>query len=264
MGVFICGGRVHSRGGLFRIPVALWMWRHKSFSPLSPTVSLLTGCGVFVVGIWILVQKADYLSLLASSTFAATAIILIITGVVVMATAILGCFSVYKEHKGLLRLYFMLLLIIFLLVTIAGVLAFIYQQQLSDELKWHLNNIMVENYNQPGQESVTQSVDKLQQEFHCCGSVNSTDWERSLYVQSSSAEGRKVPDSCCKTKTERCGIRTHPSNIYREGGCITKLENFLSEHLFIIGVIGIGVALLQVMGMIFTCCLYRSIKSDPY
>uniref|UniRef100_UPI00358DE0BB CD151 antigen n=1 Tax=Myxine glutinosa TaxID=7769 RepID=UPI00358DE0BB len=228
-------------------------------------VFLLTGCGVLVVGIWILVQKADYLSLLASSTFAATAIILIITGVVVMATAIIGCVSVYKELKELLRLYFVLLLIIFLLVIIAGVLAFIYQQQLSDELKWHLNHTMVENYNQPGQESVTQSVDKLQQEFKCCGSINYKDWQGSRYIHSSSAEGRTVPDSCCKSITETCGNRIHPSNIYNEeGGCITKLERFVSDHLFIIGVVGIGVALLQVMGMIFTCCLYRSIKSEPY
>lgn len=32
-----------------------------------------------------------------------------------------------------------------------------------------------------------------------------------------------------------------------QGGCITKLEQFLADHLLIIGAVGIGVACLQVI-----------------
>lgn len=31
-----------------------------------------------------------------------------------------------------------------------------------------------------------------------------------------------------------------------QGGCITKLEQFLADHLLVIGAVGIGVACLQV------------------
>ena len=52
-------------------------------------------------------------------------------------------------------------------------------------------------------------------QFKCCGSNSSSDWAESLWVHSAEAQGRLVPDSCCKTETEGCGHRDHPSNIYK-------------------------------------------------
>lgn len=77
-----------------------------------------------------------------------------------------------------------------------------------------------------------------------------------------------------------------------QGGCITKLETFIQEHLRIIGAVGLGIACVQVrarqggpagagtrgagghvrscwphvqvFGMIFTCCLYKSLKLEHY
>ncbi|CAN0428727.1 CD151 antigen-like isoform X1 [Lampetra fluviatilis] len=225
----------------------------------------LTGAGVMAVGVWTLVEKGDYLSLLASSTFATTAYILILAGSVVMLTGLLGCCAVVRERRGCLAAYCGLLLLIFLLEVIAGILAYLYRQQLSEELKSHMNKTIVESYGQPDQQRVTDAMDKLQQEFKCCGSHDWNDWQRSDWVKVAAAEGRLVPDSCCKSPTTHCGRRDHPSNINRvEGGCITKLEVILQEHLLLIGAVGIGVACLQVLGMILTCCLYRSIKLDPY
>ncbi|MED6261216.1 Tetraspanin-11, partial [Ataeniobius toweri] len=136
---------------------------------------------------------------------------------------------------------------------------------LSDELKEHLSQTMTENYAQQGKETITSAVDRLQQDFKCCGSNHSQDWMLSVYIRSEQSGNRVVPDSCCKTITPACGRRDHPSNIYKvEGGCITKLEQFLADHLLVIGAVGIGVACLQICGMVFTCCLHRRIKMDPY
>ncbi|KAF3705149.1 Tetraspanin-11 [Channa argus] len=223
------------------------------------------GAAVLAVGIWTLVKKSDYLSLLASSTFAVSAYILILAGALVVITGFLGCCAVIREQRRCLSTYFFCLLLIFLIELVAGVLAYVYYQKLSDELKQHLNQTMTENYDQPGKEAITLAVERLQQDFKCCGSNNSNDWMASVYISSKLAEGRVVPDSCCKTITPRCGKRDHPSNIYKvEGGCITKLEQFLADHLLIIGAVGIGVACLQICGMVFTCCLYKRIKMDPY
>uniref|UniRef100_A0A673BK51 Tetraspanin n=1 Tax=Sphaeramia orbicularis TaxID=375764 RepID=A0A673BK51_9TELE len=198
------------------------------------------GAAVLGVGVWTLVEKSDYLSLLASSTFAVSAYILILAGGLVVVTGFLGCCAVIREQRSCLSM-------------------------LSEELKQHLNQTMTENYAQPGKDAITFAVDRLQQDFKCCASNNSHDWLQSVYILSEQAEGRMVPDSCCKTITPYCGRRDHPSNIYKvEGGCITKLEQFLADHLLIIGAVGIGVACLQICGMVFTCCLYRRIKMDPY
>lgn len=225
----------------------------------------LAGLAVMAVGIWTLALKSDYISLLASSTYLATAYILVVAGVVVMVTGVLGCCATFKERRNLLRLYFILLLIIFLLEIIAGILAYVYYQQLNTELKENLKDTMVKRYHQSGHEGVSSAVDKLQQEFHCCGSNNSQDWQDSEWICSGEADSRVVPDSCCKTMVAGCGKRDHASNIYKvEGGCITKLETFIQEHLRVIGAVGIGIACVQVFGMIFTCCLYRSLKLEHY
>ncbi|XP_041846434.1 CD151 antigen-like [Melanotaenia boesemani] len=225
----------------------------------------LAGGVVMAVGVWTLVEKSDYISLLSSKTYATSAYILVLAGAIVMVTGVLGCCATFKEQRRLLRVYFVLLLCIFLLEILAGVLAYIYYQQLNEELKQNLRETLIQKYGQTQQEHITIAVDKLQQEFKCCGSNSSSDWVESKWIHFASAEGRKVPDSCCKSLTPRCGLRDHPSNIYKvEGGCITKLEKFILDHLKIIGAVGVGIACVQIIGMVFTCCLYRSLKAEPY
>uniref|UniRef100_A0A8C1VE58 Tetraspanin n=1 Tax=Cyprinus carpio TaxID=7962 RepID=A0A8C1VE58_CYPCA len=201
----------------------------------------LAGGAVMAVGIWTLVEKSDYISLLSSKIYAVSAYILIMAGVTVMVTGVLGCCATFKEQRRLLRV-------------------------LNEELKENLRETMVQKYDQPEQEHVTKAVDKLQQEFKCCGSNSSSDWLESVWIRSIDADSRSVPDSCCKSPVIKlCGRRDHPSNIYKvEGGCITKLENFILNHLQIIGAVGVGIACVQIVGMFFTCCLYRSLKSEPY
>lgn len=61
------------------------------------------GGGVVMgVGIWTLIDKGDYLSLLASSTFAVSAYILLLAGGLVMVTGFLGCCAVIREQRSLL------------------------------------------------------------------------------------------------------------------------------------------------------------------
>lgn len=64
----------------------------------------LAGLAVMAVGIWTLALKSDYISLLASGTYLATAYILVVAGVVVMVTGVLGCCATFKERRNLLRL----------------------------------------------------------------------------------------------------------------------------------------------------------------
>lgn len=54
------------------------------------------------VGIWTLVDKSDYVSLLSSSAYSFAAYVLITAGAVVLLTGILGCCATVKESKRLL------------------------------------------------------------------------------------------------------------------------------------------------------------------
>lgn len=216
------------------------------------------------MGVWTLVEKSDYISLLNSGFYSASAYLLIAAGAIIILTGLIGCCAILKEIKSLLIVYLILLFSIFLLEIIAGVLAFIKYQELDEELQHNLKQSMQQKYQQPGQDSVTQAVDRLQQEFKCCGSNSSSDWSDSAWIQDNSNE-LVVPDSCCKTPGELCRRRDHPSNIYRvEGGCIKKLEMFILKQLYILGALSVGIAFLQLLGMMFTCCLYGTLKDSPY
>ncbi|XP_028306707.1 CD151 antigen [Gouania willdenowi] len=232
----------------------------------------LAGGAVLAVGVWTLVEKSDYISLLNSSLYSTSAYLLIAAGATVIITGIIGCCATLKEIKSLLIVYLVLLLCIFLLEIIAGVLAYItYQEcfppicfQLDEELQQNLKITMQQKYRQPGEESITDAVDRLQQEFKCCGSQNFSDWKNNLWIKTPKNQ-LLVPDSCCKTPSELCGRSDHPSNIYRlEGGCIMKLEEFILSQFYILSAVGIGIAFLQLVGMMFTCCLYHNLKEDPY
>ncbi|XP_072407872.1 tetraspanin-11 isoform X2 [Chiloscyllium punctatum] len=229
----------------------------------------MAGAGVLTIGTWTLTEKRDYLSLLPSSTFAVSAGILIFAGSLVLVTGFLGCCAVVREQQAGLAAYFSLLLLIFLTELVAGILACVYYQRLNEELMQNLNKTMMENYARPGEEVVTYSIDQLQQDFKCCGSNSSADWQHSVYILSPTSGNRLVPDSCCKTVTEACGRRDHPSNIYKvEGGCITVFEQTLAENTLIIGAVGIGVACLQLIGAVMTACficaLIREQEEEEY
>lgn len=62
----------------------------------------LAGGAVLAVGVWTLVEKSDYISLLSSSLYSASAYILIAAGVIVIVTGIVGCCATLKEMKSLL------------------------------------------------------------------------------------------------------------------------------------------------------------------
>uniref|UniRef100_A0A8C2D098 Tetraspanin n=1 Tax=Cyprinus carpio TaxID=7962 RepID=A0A8C2D098_CYPCA len=204
----------------------------------------LAGGAVMAVGIWTLVEKSDYISLLSSKIYAVSAYILIMAGVTVMVTGVLGCCATFKEQRRLLRVVRNTFKYLLALEDCLGLWS--YHCLLRSDLVAELNQTVIE--------------------VSSCGSNSSSDWLESVWIRSINADSRSVPDSCCKSPVIKlCGRRDHPSNIYKvEGGCITKLENFILNHLQIIGAVGVGIACVQIVGMFFTCCLYRSLKSEPY
>ncbi|KAG9330317.1 hypothetical protein JZ751_025760, partial [Albula glossodonta] len=77
-------------------------WIYQGNGQFSDRRVELGGAAVMAVGIWTLIEKSDYLSLLASSAFAVSAYILILAGGLVMVTGFLGCCAVIQEQRSCL------------------------------------------------------------------------------------------------------------------------------------------------------------------
>ncbi|XP_053319620.1 tetraspanin-11-like [Spea bombifrons] len=227
------------------------------------------GAAVIGMGLWTLIEKSSYITFLATSTLSVSASILLFAGSVVMVAGFLGCCAMSREHKGCLSVYLSIIISVYAAELAAGLLAYIYYDTISEELKEHLNQTIVRHYAEPGKEYITDAIDQMQEDLRCCGSNSYADWKYSLYINSEKSDGRVVPDSCCKTVTPYCGKRDHPSNIFKvEIGCISKLEEFLQEHLLIIGAVSVGIACFQLVGVFLTACflcvLYKEEKEDSY
>jgi CD151 antigen len=95
--------------------------------------------------------------------------------------------------------------------------AYIYERNVSDELNMTLSDTFMKGY--AVSERVTKAVDLMQQNFFCCGAIRFEEYRDSVWLRSNRAdlmrprENRKVPDSCCITWTDGCGVSDHPSNI---------------------------------------------------
>lgn len=134
----------------------------KNFFHIYNFIFLVSGGCVLFLGLWTILTKHGYVSLLTNLTYPLTAYILVAAGVLSVIVALLGCCSVYKENRCLLILYTFLLLFIFLMEEMVGILAYVYRNQVEADLQHNLNDTFVQQYGFGIEE--TFAIDKMQQE----------------------------------------------------------------------------------------------------
>jgi len=219
----------------------------------------LAGIGILAVGVWIMVYKSDYKSLLDSDIYVIVPGLMIAAGGVVIIVAIVGCLGAAKENRFFLISFLVMITLIFILELTVGILAFVYSSKIKGEIRKSIREKMNQQYGES--DDVTESIDKLQRENKCCGDTGGSSWNgTSWYREEQRKErGNEVPDSCCKTETPGCGVRTHPSNINNQG-CLTQVEEFFQHHFSILAIVGIGVACIQLIGIIVTVCILRFVE----
>uniref|UniRef100_A0A3Q1GT10 CD63 molecule n=1 Tax=Acanthochromis polyacanthus TaxID=80966 RepID=A0A3Q1GT10_9TELE len=71
-----------------------------------------------------------------------------------------------------------------------------------------------------------------------------------------------MPDSCCKNVTADCGVGAmmDAAKVYTDG-CRHIMEEFLQKNLLWVIIAALVIAFLQIMGIVFACCLMRGIRS---
>jgi len=223
-------------------------------------VFLLSGCVICGLGLWTILEKWVFVQLMSSVAYEATIWLMVSTGCLSILTALLGYSAVAFESRCLLGWYTILLVIIFMIQSVIGLLAYVYQDQVDNELQENLHDNFISTYGV--HEENTLAVDRIQSKYSCCGSITFSDWTESPWHKEH--EDMAVPDSCCKTITLGCGMRDHPSNIAYTG-CIHRFSAELSLQLFIVGAVSLCIALLQVIGVIITSCLFSRLhKVDKY
>ncbi|CAH2086803.1 unnamed protein product [Euphydryas editha] len=101
------------------------------------------------------------------------------------------------------------------------------------------------------------NLNHLQQfSLQCCGIYGVGDW---------AANGQPIPSTCCAgreildNKPTEC---TADSPSIHKNGCLDLILSHMKELALVLGGVGIGIAFVQLLGVIFACCLARSIRSQ--
>jgi len=235
----------------------------------------LSGAAILAVGIWILVDKDinDYLDVIKDATDEDTlrnaAYILLGFVAFVFLVGFCGCCGAIRRSKCLLGFYILFLIIVCGGELAAGITVAIYRGEAEDKLDTGLQKSIKEKYG----ESLGAAWDLVQKELKCCGGVNSSDYDGSVWQQAQAAANKtvKIPPSCCILKDDgqpvdlaACQTGTEASAAYINQGCKSALVDWIDDHSIIFIGVGCGIAGLEILGLICAICFCRHMDEDKY
>lgn len=165
---------------------------------------------------------------------------IIILGVFVFVLAFLGCCGAIRESYHMIMAFSILLTVVLICELGAAIAAYVYRSKIESALRTAATNSIKKYGNDT---EVDKLWDDIQSNLHCCG-ANSTDDFRG-----------NIPSSCCENKPTTCDA-AHAYQIT----CIDALINKFKEKIVYVGVTGIIICFIEVVGIIFGCCLAQSIK----
>ncbi|XP_039568949.1 CD63 antigen [Passer montanus] len=104
--------------------------------------------------------------------------------------------------------------------------------------------------------ALSAALDAFQHEFSCCGVDNYTDWASVEPFRANDS----VPSSCCRQPGPGCNVRPSPATVFSRG-CLPSLEAWLRRNVLVLAAVALGIAFVEVLGVLFSCCLMRGIRS---
>ncbi|XP_059612554.1 23 kDa integral membrane protein-like isoform X2 [Phlebotomus argentipes] len=205
----------------------------------------LCGIALLTIGIIVLVNAADLEKLFGDYNAIAAPILLIILGSVVFVIAFFGCCGAIRESHCLTMTYaaFMLILIIGQIVIAA--ITFAFAGDIASVMTKTFDRIFLEQDNVQVNREL---VDTVQMNLQCCGPRGPADWTPQI---------GPIPPSCCESGVSQCNA----GNAFQTG-CIAALEDWVDMSKHIIAWVALGVALIQLVALIFACCLGNHIRNE--
>jgi len=218
----------------------------------------LVGAILIGVGTYVHLKMADYLNYFDDS-YVNASVLFIILGAIVLILGFFGCCGACTENSCMMFTFATLLAIVVIAEVGAAIAVYVFRGEAHTIISTKMNEGLT-NYNKSEQyKGVTDTWNAVQSDFVCCGVKGYMDWKNTTYGDG--VEG--VPDSCCKTAEKKCGEKvftTKGAEDINQVGCFKLLEEFVQDNVAIIGGVGIGIAILQIIGVLISCMLAGSMR----
>ncbi|XP_043980647.1 CD82 molecule b [Gambusia affinis] len=203
----------------------------------------------------------------SSDTVKVASYILIGVGSLTMAMGFFGCIGAIYEIRCLLGLYFTCLLLILIAQVTAAVLIYIQRDPLKHEMSVIIRGLIV---NYTGQNKTTEHAwDFVQRTMKCCGWTGPGNWSENTLIKNSTQNLYSCScrnDTIPGTDVKEFGLCEHLSAqppVFQMG-CINSVEKWLLDNCGIILGICVGVAVVELLGMILSMCLCKSVVQEDY
>ncbi|KAF4533111.1 hypothetical protein B566_EDAN003831 [Ephemera danica] len=195
-------------------------------------IFVITGIAILTVGAVIQHEYMQYEGLLNNGYYSTPALFIAI-GVIIFIVSFFGCCGSIKENYCMVLTFATLMIVIFILELAAGIAGYTLRNKA--------------------------------EEFKCCGVDNPSDWV--TYSPGLFNATKAWPDSCClyaknATMIKTCSFESgNTTNIFIVG-CLPALEEVIKANAVKLGGAGIGIAVVQLLGVVLSCTLAKGIKQE--
>ncbi|XP_060528213.1 CD63 antigen-like [Cylas formicarius] len=217
---------------------------------------VVTGIIIISVGISAKAYYNEFDHLLNNNYFYVSDLLIVI-GIIIFFIAFFGCYGAMKENACMTTTFSTLLIVIFIMEAVVGFGSILLKSKTEDFIAHSLDETL-NFYNNSNYTEVTATWDAVQSQLKCCGVMNYTDWVNS------NSTNKKIPISCCSIPTGSTDIfkcQNNSPNLYKEG-CLEKFGDYIRDNTSSIEIVGITLALIQLLGIILSCYLSRQIRND--
>nr|AAH60930.1 Zgc:73292 protein [Danio rerio] len=241
----------------------------KYFLFLFNFIFFIFGATIMGFGLWILLDNQSLIAVLQESSVILKVVSYILIGVgsFSMLLGFLGCLGAIYEIRCLLGLYFTCLLLILLAQVALSILIYFQRDLLKTEADKIVSQV-VANY--PGQnKTAEQAWDYLQRTMQCCGWNGRMDWDENHIIKNNTVP--LYPCSCHNYSIQApivpdngfCQASSSDWPIYQTG-CLEHVGSWLFTNYGIILGICLGVAVIELLGMILSMGLCKSVHQEDY
>lgn len=243
----------------------------KYFLFLFNLLFFIFGAVIMGFGLWVMLDNQSFIMVLheSSTTLKVGAYILIGIGSLTMVMGFLGCIGAIYEIRCLLGLYFTCLLLILIAQVTAAVLIYFQRDLLRQEMSTIVNKILV---NYTGHNKTSEHAwDYLQRTMKCCGWTGFSNWTENVLIKNQNNSQNLYPCSCRNesisgTDMKETGLCLHSSSDWPvfTTGCVSSVEDWLMRNCGVILGVCVGIAVIELLGMILSMCLCKSVQQEDY
>ncbi|KAI8488129.1 hypothetical protein Bbelb_342470 [Branchiostoma belcheri] len=235
---------VRSRGGNVRLAKTVLM--------VLNFLGWAMGVALFVLGMVLkFLYHADDL---AGVKFTYLLYTMIAFGLIVALVCTLGMCGAAWENSCMLGTFVGMLTILFVGEVACAALLYVNRKEILHETDENLMDVVTNGYQWP----ISDTIDLIQRKLFCCGVNTPQDWYNSRYGH--------VPESCsCNLPaTDRDGAcAIIAGEEWYQRGCLLPLKLALARHMYTLGGLCMGIAILQVVNLTIAAIMVLRLRTKP-